>query len=315
MKNSVLFGGLALLLGLSACTKDGYQEVTRTLGAPAISIITSMNDGSVYVSEGTYAFTLTITDSSSTGTVTSPELIANNSSLGFTTIDQSYKSTGYDAFFENVKGTAGNTGMELTNADMLALYLYDAEQNKYGYYYNLSDAGDYTYTINLYSPWITLAHYDIGSSYRVNTFQKNTFFRGTTTTTYPSQDGMSTFETEGITYRFILNKVENSTTYKAVLVIYDAKFSGSPAEPTKAAIIVEGLDVEFTPTGINITGENIVPDVVEAGSTTPYPSFIFNNINFKTTNQYYTHGVLDYTVAGVFQGHFEGKYVETYYMK
>ena len=311
MKKYFLYGSMALLTGLTmvSCSKDGYQEVSRTLNASAITIITSESDGNVTASAGTYSFNIKMTDTENTGSVTSPELIADNTSLGFTTNVQKYSSTGYDAFLKNVTGTVGNSTMELNNADFLALYLYDATQNKYGYYYDLSNAGKYTFTVNVIAPWITLAKYNIGSTYRVNTFPVNSFFKGTTTTTYPSAEGLASHSTNDITYRFIVDAKEN----KAVLIVYNAKFSGSPAEPTKAAIIVEGLAVDFTPTGISITGENIVPDVVEGDATTPYESFTFNKISFHTTNDLYTEGVLDYTVATVFNGHFEGAYCTSYY--
>ena len=314
MNKKFLIGSLAVLSGLSitSCSKDGYSEVTRTLGASAVSIITSMSDGTVTATPGTYAFYIKMTDSQNTGSVTSPELIANNTSLSFTTDQQVYKSTGYDAFFDNATGPVGSTGMELNNANFLALYLYDATYNKYGYYYNDSQIGDYTFVLNPYTPYIAVAKYDIGSAFRVNTFPINSFFEGNTVTTYPQSD--TPFQTDKITYRFILNKEKDSAVFTADLIIYDAKFSGVPAEPTKEAILVPGLNVDFTPTGVKIYGENIEPKVYESGDYTPYPAFVFNDIEFHTTNNLYTEGEINYTVAGMFKGHFSGSYLNTYYM-
>lgn len=310
MKKLYMLGALTALLGLSACQKDGYQEVTRTLSGPAITIISSNNDGNVYVSSGYYTYNLKMTNDAMTGTVESPEeLIADNLSLSFTTLTQNYKSTGYDAYFENSQGTAGSTTMQLNNANFLALYLYDKENNKYGYFYNTTPIGDYTYKLASFSPWITIATYEIGNSYKVNTFQTETFFQGKTTTSYQSANGQENFTTEGITYRFIVDIKEK----KASMIIYDAKFSGSPYEPTKAAILAKNLDIEFTPTYISISGENIIPDVYESNGYTPYEDFIFNHINFKTTSNDYTEGVIDYQVAGRYNGHFEGSYVSSYY--
>lgn len=314
MNKKFLMGSLAVAMGLSviSCNKDGYTEMTRTLGAPAVSIITSLSDGTVTASTGTYAFNIKITDTSNTGTITSPDLIANNTSLNFTTDDQAYKSTGYDAFFENVSGKVNNSNMELNNANFLAIYLYDETYNKYGYYYNDAKIGDYTFVLNPYAPYLTVAKYNLGSSYRVNTFPGNSFFKGNTVTTYPQSE--TPFQTDKIMYRVMINQDKETKEFTADMIIYDAKFSGVPAEPTKEAILVPNLKVDFTPNGISITGTEVEPLVYEAQGYTPYPAFTFNDIEFHTTNDLYTTAEINYTVAKVFKGHFEGSYLNTYYM-
>lgn len=312
MKKIIILSAIGLAFGLMGCQKESHMETTRKITAPAISIITSLEDGSVLVSLGGYVYDMKMTESSNTGSVTSPELIANNMGLSFTTDTQEYESTLYDAYFHNAQGYAGNnSSLRLNNADFQAIYLYDSYYNQYGYYYTLENAGKYTYQINEYAPWITLASYNIGDEYKVNTFQVNTFFSGTTTTSYPSGEGMATYETKDIMYRFIVNIEKN----EAVFVIYNAKFSGSPMEPVKSAIIVEGLKVDFSSDGISIYGTDLIPDVVEGNSTTPNENYIFNSISFHTTNKLYTSGVIDYQVAGRFSGHFTGSYLNSYYMK
>lgn len=311
MKKSLFLLTGATLLIASSCSKldDGYQEVTRTINGPAVSIITDLDNNSVIASYGNYAYDLKMTETSNTGFVTSPELIANNVSLAFISDTQNYLSTGYDAYFTNVKADAGNTSMPINNASILALYIQDNEFNKYGYYINTDNAAKYTYTINSISPWITVAKYNIGDSYRVNTFPLNSFFKGVTTTTYPMGDKVASNETQDITYRFILD-VEKNT---AVMIIYNSKFSASPMEPVKT-IIVENLAVEFTPTAIKITGKDIVPDIVEGSSSTPNEDFILNSVEFTTTDNIYTLAKLDFTVADKYTGHFEGSYLNSYYL-
>lgn len=313
MKNLYLFGGAALLMALSACTKDGYQEITSTAVAQAISIITSEDDGSVVVTPGNYSFNITIKNYEGSGSVASPDLIANNTSLNFTTADQSYQSSGYDFFFQNVKATAGSTSMEINNDKFLAVYYYDEMYNQYGYYYDPTDIGKYTYILNNYPPYIAVAKYNIGSAFRVNTFPLNPFFRGETVTTYPM--GVGTFTNDKMVYRFIINKDKDTNEFTADLILYNARFAQEMGT-TLTAILVPGLSVDFSSTGVSITGENIEPFVYgDGGQYTPYPNYVFNSFNFKTTDAYYTYAVIDYKVAGMFNGHFEGSYLNTKFLK
>lgn len=315
MKKFFLLGSMAFVMSLSSCTGDGYTERQQTIAGTAITIISSLNDDDVVVSEGSYIYSLKITDTSVSGNVTSPDLVANNTVMNFTTDDQAYKSTGYDAYFENAQGNVGNTSFQLNHANFQALYLYDEVANKFGYYYNAANVGKYTYTPGMY-PWITLASYNIGNTYKVNTFQKNTFFKGETATSYTDRNGEShLYNTDAIMYRFMLNKEENSSNYTADLLIYDAKFSDNPNEKPKDAILAQGLKVEFTSNGITISGEDIIPSMLEGGDFTEVPAFKFNYVKFNTTDLYYTQGVMDYQVAGMYNGHFEGAYLVSYYMK
>lgn len=299
----------ALMMGFaSSCMKDNTSEYTETDNCLALSILTSLEDGSVYVSQGYYVFDIKLTDSESTGTVKSPNLLANNSIIDFTTATQSYMSTGRDIFFKDALGMANN-GKDINSANFYATS-YLLENGTYGYYYNLGNAGKYTLLPAGLAPFICVAKYNIGDSYRVNTFQTNTFFQGTTTTSYNYKGEQATYTTEDITYRFILDMEKNSAT----MVIYNAKFSNTP-EPVKEAIIVEGLDVAFTANGVEITGEELEPEIVEGAATTPYPSFVFNNVEFKTSNDYYTECELTFKVAGVYEGSFSGSYLNSYYIK
>ena len=314
MKKIYMLGSLALIIGLTACSKDGYTERTQTVGGSAITIISSEDDDDVTVSDGYYVFSLKMTDTTTTGTVTSPDLVANNDVLTFTTDDQSYKSTGYDAYFENAQGKAG--GMQLRNANFLVLYIYDEQWNKYGYYVNTSNVGEYTYSISQVRPdYIALASYNIGNNLKVRTFQPNTFFIGDTSTSYTMAGETHNYSTKSITYRFMMKKDADTKEYTADLLIYNAKFSDNEREPVKEAILAENLKVDFSKSGVTITGENIVPKMLEAGAYVPVPSFSFDYVRFSTNNDNLTSGIIDYKVAGVYVGHFEGSYLNTYYMK
>ena len=252
-----------------------------------------------------------MTDTSNTGTVASPELIANNTSLSFTTNDQSYKSTGYDVYFENATGTIGNSTMELSRANFLAVYLYDETYNKYGYYFDDTEIGDYSFVLNPYAPYIAVAKYDMGSSYRVNTFPIDSFFKGTTVTTYPSKP--SGFINDGITYRFIIRRDKDTNVYSADMVMYNARFA-EEMPVTLTAVVVKDLDIDFTPTGVKITGANIIPLWFTNGEYLPLERYIFKALEFTTTNDYYTSGRLTYQVGDDYQGVFEGSYLKSYFL-
>lgn len=316
MKKFLTLGLAALTLGFTGCKhQDSYETYNRPITAPAFSIITSLDNQEVVVKEGAYKFDLTITYSnnpSQTGIVTSPDLIADNTSLSFNTESQDYQSTGYDAYFANAQGSvAGNLSLPLKNADFLAAYLQDDNYNPYGYYYTTDEVGEYTFNLNaLQYPWIAVAKFYLGDEYRVNTFPFDSFFKGTTTTTYPSAGTTNKYRTENITYRFMID----SKTMTAKMIMYNAKFSSVEREPVKW-ILVEGLTVDFTSDGVTIKGENIVPGMLESNGFTPNDNYIVNTLEFKTINDYYTTATLDFTVAGIYQGHFEGSYLKSLFIK
>lgn len=319
MKKSLLLGCIAVSLAFASCDKDGSSE-TRTIPfySPAISILTYEPDGQVVVSDGLYYYDITMSSNDGmTGKISSPDLIINNTNLSFTTNPSTYVSSGFDAVFENVTGKINsNSTLQLNNAIFEAIDVYDPENNKYnGYYINTENIGnDYTFRLNPNLQKITIAKYNIGEDYRVNTFQKNTFFQGTTKTTYFNPAG---FETNEITYRFIINKDEESGQFSADMILYNARFASEMPKPL-VAILVKGLTVDFTADGVSITGQKIIPEwYSEATGFTELPSYIFQSIDFHTTGDYYIDGELDYVVGedSQYVGHFEGSYIKNYYLK
>lgn len=319
MKKFITISCFGLLISLTACDhKDGYSIETKQITAPVINIITDLDNGSVLVKEGYYGFYLEMsTLTGMTGSVTSSELVANNTILSFTTDVQEYKSSGFDAFFENAKGSVvDNSSLQLNNATFEAIYPYDVNINPYnGYYYTLEDVGDLTYRFDSQHPWEAIAKFDIGNSYKINTFQKETFFVGSTSTSYPYQGDTQYYNTDDIIYRFTLDSEKDSSDYTATLVMYNAKFSSVPAEPTKT-IVVKNLDVEFGPTGIKISSKNNIPYMYSKGEgLVEIDRFIFNSIEFTTTDDFYISGAISYEVAGMYKGYFEGDYIKNFYIK
>ena len=306
-----LLSVLALTAGITSCTKDGYSEYKNTYPASAISIITNETTGEVNVMQGVYGFSVKITDTENLAYVISPSnMIADNTSLSFTTDEKAYKSSGNDIYLENVSGTVNNSTLQLHNANFLALNPILEGTFKYGYYYDTTNIGEYTYKLDNMAPWITLARYYIGNNYRVNTFPETTFFKGTSTTYYPAHP--EGFVNEDILYRFSISQDTETKEFSATMILYNAKFAAE-MPITLAAVVVEGLDVDFTADGVVISGENIIPTYYKEAGYDPLPMYIFKSVEFKTTNNDYTQGVLDYHVGENYVGHFEGSYANTYY--
>lgn len=206
-----------------------------------------------------------------------------------------YESYGYDVIFKNLTGqVTGNMNYPVSGSLFYASPFY---------FYSNAQIGEYTYNYNqlLYAGVI---QYTMGNEYSVKTFPQHAFFFGETHTSY----GASTNVTDEILYRVDIYSENNES--KARMIMYNAKFSDSPGEPTKTAILLEGLELSLSPNSIVITGDEITPKVFEAGGWTEYPTFVFDNISFTTTDPYLVKASINYKVAGIYSGSFSGSYLE-----
>lgn len=318
MKKLFLIGFAVSALALNSCTTDGHTETTSTISAPTITLITNTLDNSVSVNPGYYNFTITSNNDGNTCVINSPQLIANNTSLAFSSDAKSFSMAENDILVTNINATAGSTGLQINNSSFLAVYPL-TQFSKYGYYFDTTYLGPkYTFSVSNLQPWITLAAYNIGDTYRVRTFPINSFFKGNTVTTYPQSP--DPYTTDGITYRIIVKNNGNGSdgkpvTYSADAIMYNAKFSSNDREPLKTAILIPDLDIEFNPNGITITGNNIIPSVYEAGDFTENPAFIINEFNFETSNSNYTDARIYFKVAGIYEGNFDGTYLNSYFLQ
>lgn len=146
--------------------------------------------------------------------------------------------------------------------------------------------------------------YNVGSEYEVKTFGQDMYFAGETVTHFsmPDAPGQSFSYKESI-YRIVFS----DDLSKATVVIYNAKFA--PQAPTLTAVCLTGLEVKLNRNGYDITGENVIPKVLETDGVTEYQHYIFNKFSFQSAGDMLTKCVCSYTVAGSFQGAFEGAYV------
>ena len=293
MKKIYLLGSLAVLLGLSGC-KDNDYNYNYQFTVPTVNILTNVSDGTGVASKVTYDYEINDNSGTTTGTISSSAIVLGGSSYTLKTVTAPYQYNSFTVAFKNVTGSmTGNQTIPVSN-------------------------GNFTFTTVVNNPLLlglsistqlpqqfAICQYKIGDEYTVKTFPEIAFYTGETTTQYPGADGMQENSTKTIFYELSLNLAEN----KATIYMYNAKFSGMPQEPSKSQINIEGLNVDYSNGMVTVTGENIIPVVVEGNVSTPYENYIFNNIEFKTTSDDLSECQISYTVAGRFSGTFKGSYI------
>ena len=296
MKKILLTGSVAMLLSLTACdTKE--SDNTWSLSVPCINLVTNLSDGTTLISDGSYKVSeKTI---SLKGYVGTNNLIINNNSVSFETPEMSYRSyTGYDALFNGINTTTNNGNYEIKGSFYVTPHYYVPIPGiNYGTTAPLNN-----------SPFaqVAVGVYTLGNDYKIRTFQKNTYFYGETTTTYPQSP--DPYKTQDILYGLTLNKDEVTGELSATIIMYNAKFSGIPQEPTKTQVVLKDLPVDLSNGAISITATDVVPED-ELG--VPNPNYTVNSISFNTTSDDLTTCRINYQVATVYNGSFTGKYVLT----
>ena len=305
MKKSLVIGISGILVALSSCDSKVTDTYRITFETNALNIITDLSTDETKPVKCKYNVSLDYT--SYHGTISSVTFDLNGENVSISVPDTEFRTNNYlgHSIFTNVPGVAnGNLNYSLIDDLFVTSPLY---------YYSTLGAGKYTYKPTLLSDPrgnsfllpVMLASYKIGNDYKVVTFQQDTFFAGDTNTTYNMGNGEEKYTTETIGYRLYIKEDLQS----AVIIIYNAKFSASPNEPVKQAIIIDNLDINYSPEGIVVEGSDIIPSMVEGETETPVPAFIINNIKFETDNEVFTGAKITYTVAGAFHGEFSGMYV------
>lgn len=160
------------------------------------------------------------------------------------------------------------------------------------------DYGFYPASSRMYMP---LLSYKAGD-YTVKTFASDSYFAGTTTTTYPGKDGMQSFNSDDAIYRIIFS--EDLKT--ADVVIYDIKFAQEMPNPLKM-VVLENVEVKYSANGYSISGENIMPKYLEGDGLTDYPERVFDSFHFETVAGDMANGKCEYVCAKVFKGEFYGR--------
>lgn len=154
-----------------------------------------------------------------------------------------------------------------------------------------------------YGPLI-FASYKIGDKYLVKTFFKDMYYNGSTTTTYTYKGEDKTYTNESIMYRVVFS--QDFAT--ASLVIYDGKFAAE--QPDKGVydyLLLADLPVTWSADGFSIKATNVIPQYEEGGVLEQQARYMFDNIVLTNTEGKLSLMTLDFEVAGMYKGHFEGK--------
>lgn len=301
MKKTLLIAAMGLAtLGLSSCNDDSDNSTNVNVPIPAYNIVTETGGPNVSVSLCYYTVTLTMPDCLMT--IGSENVRTTGAStVNFQTIIMPYKASMVevdgtsreDISFKSAMATGSGAAVtDLSGTLTQAVYMPEAGLVP-GYDILLpAGTGHHLY-----------ASYTLNGSYAVRTFWPDQTFRGSTMTTFPNQT--DPFETDGIYYRVVMKRnADNSLGDKADVIFYNAKFA--PAAPVLKAIVLKDLDLKFSSRGYEVSGTEIVPQVLmDGGVLTDNRTFTFDKFEFNCGGDM-TSGVADYEVAGKYKGSFNG---------
>lgn len=294
---------MCLLIGLTACDNNEYTN-TRSRSCNPVNLIMA-NDGTSIISSGSvYGFTLKFGYNGQEGTFNINNLVINNNSINFETEEQSYATSNslQEAYFTNLVSDTPNVSIS-NSTFLITPFLYDLKFNN-----------EKEMTLVYTGQDFVVAQYTLNNNYTIKTIPPVTVWAGTTTSSYYNGGEEIKFPTNTIYYSIQIN-FDESGKPTGELNMYNAKFTENPREPVKTQIKVEGLEVSYENGALTLSGENIEPLLPDGTNWTPNPNYIFNSINFQTTSPNLMNGHLDFQVAGMYNGSFDGSYADSYFNK
>lgn len=300
MKKLILSSLLLSFITLTSCNSD-VDDTPQDITAQSLNLVTYIPDGATSVSPGTYLFNVKV--GSQKGTITGAGISADNTTLSFTSSDVSYVSSGYDLIFKNISATAtGSMSYPLTEGNFIVTPFYN-----YPAYYGISSP--YNPPSAEVFPMEVIASYKLGPDYAVKTFQTNTFFRGETKTDFQYSGQFMSYSSEDMLYGLILQTGNNQAT----LIIYNAKFTNVPSEPTLAQMNISGLKTDFTGGMVTASGTDITPTILDNSVTVSQDDYKIKSIEFKTTSADLTKASISITMENGNQISFSGSYLYAKY--
>lgn len=288
-------------MAMGACSTD-VKDSTNLVHYPTCNLVSSPVTGEAFAEPGIYSFFFNF--SQGRVSILTDNLELNSKSNSFVTDTVPYLS-----YVVRTEGGAGSIHViknaeGVLNRDKSVPVKVSSFMITSCFNYNATSVPGLTVQQNPYPR--VLGQYTIGGEWEVRTFSDDAFYSGTTDTSYKDRDGADkTYSTTSMTYRAVIDLQKE----KATIVIYNAKFSDSDREPVKKLIILNDLDVEWGHGRYTIKGENIVPSTVENNQAVPNPNFVFDTFCLETVSNDLNKVKIDYKVAGVYSGSFEGIYV------
>lgn len=287
--------GLGAVLGLASCSDD-QNKSTMTYNVQSYNLVTSV-DGSKdpVVAASTYKFDFDMMNTTAT-------------------VGTEITGLGLGANVSFVTGSIPYTGGFYYGEDGMLRELIKMESFKQGSIYNME--------VQLFTPAnvapevngapkismpamgrYLVMNYQSGDNTKVRTFWSDVTFCGTTTTTYQMKGVDKQFSNKDMKYRVVMD-LQNK---KATVVFYDAKFA-EEMPMSISAIELANLDLTFTQNGYTIEGKNVTPSTYEGDTKVPNTSYVFDNFSLVTVGEL-TSTTINYEVAGMYKGSFEGSYI------
>jgi len=288
----------AAALAMTSCQKDTVNS--DKVNAYIYNYITAANgQGEAKVSLCTYSFDFNW-DQHVVSATTDIVDLGNSQKLAFAFPSLPFKSNGSTTVFwgSATNPVAASNGQQISNFEfelnpginLPPVSLPDAnlpedpEGKKVTLGFALPAAFTWQGAVLMY----TKLSYQIGNDYNVRTFWEDNVFTGETNTTV-NKDASTGFQNTKPAYRI---KIDMATK-KATAVLYNAKFNEKMPEMN---LILINLNVAFNNSGITVTGDNVIPRVLEGVSLTEVPTFPFTKFKFDIYGDM-TMGKCEFTVT------------------
>ena len=280
-----------MVVGVS-CDDDPKQPVnTHQLKGELPTCIIPEDETKPVTLTGSQTYAFTLYDLTGLWTVSANNVnVPGFGTLEFTTPNMAASGT-YNRYLDFLSPFTAKSGETISN--FKALLCSD-------YYYYTGESS----TSTLQMGWLCSLSFDVPGKYKVRAFPDRAYFGGSTTSSFSGSDGSEQHYTSESAQFGISLDIESRT---AEIIIYNAKFAEQM--PAISRMKLSGLTLEGDREhGYEIKGTDITPLVGEGQGAVPYPSFVFNEIEFHPTNDLMNRAECDFEVAVRYKGKFTGSY-------
>lgn len=312
MNKLFVLAGVACALAMSSCDNE-VKDTTQTITYGTCNLVTNAQ-GESFPSAGAYTVFFNITRQNLALSTENLYFGGNNANNKFSTDTVSVKS-------EIVQTPEGKTGVitfnglkgNVNNDPSLPIRDFRGHIAPMNYDLSLPSLPAKDSIPNYVNVGQTLVmNYNVGAEYTVQTFPGDALYKGITRTRYEDKNGNEqVFTYDGNIYRVLIAKPDKKGNYKAAVVIYRAKFASDMESPLQA-VVLKGLEVKWGDRKYTISGKDIVPKNLEGGALSDLNKFTFQTFEMTFTDYALENARIRYTVAGKYEGEFNGSYVTRY---
>jgi hypothetical protein len=304
MKKTLLFGASAILLLATSCGSDQPSQ-TLTYHVPGYNLAVDATTGDAVISQTDYICAFELYGGTAQVAV-SDVTLPGGESLSFVASDMSflsYQSSPYTLISVSTSDATLDKNIDLSN---FSIKLYNGKNA-----IDVSVPGLTAVTSNNFYPVVGFNY----GNYRVRTFWPDATYTGNT---YTSYGGDEEFKNENMGYRVVMNLKDNRN-YTADVYLLNAQFA--PKAPVIQVIRLKGLNLEFGKSGIVVSGENVIPEMILSGDITgdettgttedsyvPAPTYIFKEFKLISGGQLIAADI-NYKVGENYSARFSGSYL------